>query len=220
MDCATSRLLLDRFLDLYDAIMEVHSQTTERLARLKSRRTRSPSDASLEDSLDVSLYSPLYHNVEMRNGLSLREGRTDFAVSVIDSQSTPSNSRSPLNADHLTVITSVASSLTLRYEELALLLLRGVIERYLLKVNPCQNNKRETLPPSYTTNAKTYTTNQWKEVMQLARGHSSECTVQVVKLYPQVAVLRAEVQLKLLSKCSSFDLSTNSLSTICIVQSA
>ena len=30
--------------------------------------------------------------------------------------------------------------------------------------------------------------------MVLAREHSSECTVKIVKLYPQIAVLRTEVR--------------------------
>ena len=45
----------------------------------------------------------------------------------------------------------------------------------------------------YTTQANTYTVNQWKDVMLLSRSHSSECTVKIVKLYPQIGVLRSEV---------------------------
>ena len=72
---------------------------------------------------------------------------------------------------------------------------RGLIEQYLLKVNPCQNPERELLDESYMTHGKMYTPNQWKDVMQLARAHSSECTVWLARLYPHVSVLQTEVWL-------------------------
>ena len=131
----------------------------------------------------------------VRNGRALREGRSGFTFNVFDSQSTPSASRSPHISDHLTVITSITMSSTIRHEELALVLLRGLIEQYLLKVNPCQNPERELLDESYMTHGKMYTPNQWKDVMQLARAHSSECTVWLARLYPHVSVLQTEVWL-------------------------
>ena len=78
------------------------------------------------------------------------------------------------------------------------------MERLYLQLNPCQDVSRgldlkvgsesqSVLPVSYTTQARSYSVNQWKEVMQLCRAHSSECTVMIVKLYPQIATLRSEL---------------------------
>lgn len=195
MSHATNRRQLDSLLDIYDEINVVYLENKKRLAHLKtSRRSHVASDVGLdEDAFDVGLYSQLFQNVEARNGRALREGRSGFTFNVFDSQSTPSASRSPHTSDHLTVITSITMSSTIRHEELALVLLRGLIEQYLLKVNPCQNPERELLDESYMTHGKMYTPNQWKDVMQLARAHSSECTVWLARLYPHVSVLQTEV---------------------------
>lgn len=195
MSHATNRQHLDLLLDIYDEINVVYLENKKRLAHFKtSRRSHLASDETLdEDALDVAGYSQLFQNVEARNGRALREGGAGLSFNVFDSQSTPSASRSPHVSDHLTVLTSVTSSSTIRHEELALVLLRGLIERYMLKVNPCQNPEREMLDESYMTHGKMYTPNQWKDVMQLARAHSSECTVWLARLYPHVAVLQTEV---------------------------
>lgn len=190
-----NRRHLDSLLDIYDEINVVYLENKKRLAHLKAtRRSHVASDVGLdEDSLDVGLYSQLFQNVEARNGRALQEGSSGFSFNVFDSHSTPSISRSPHISDHLTVITSITTSSTIRHEELALVLLRGLIEQYMLKVNPCQNPNRELLDDSYMTHGKMYTPNQWKDVMQLARSHSSECTVCLTRLYPHVSTLQSEV---------------------------
>lgn len=196
MPLEKDKVILQKYVYLYEHINEIHQQNKRKVAqkRAKKRMNVEISEEDSENIPELLMYSSLYRAAERRNNLTLSEMEaSERFTGVFDTQSQPQSTKSPLPSDHLSVITSTNESSTFRFEELCLILLRGVMERLVLQLNPCQESSRETLPAVYTTQAKSYSGNQWKEVMQLCRSHSSECTTMIVRLYPQVPVLRTEL---------------------------
>ena len=104
-----------------------------------------------------------------------------------------SNTSTNNTSDGFSAVTSITDQTSLQHEELCLILLRGVMERLILQLDPCQHDNNEKDYTSFTTQSKTYTSTQWKDVMQLAQDHSAECAVQIAKLYPQVPELRSKL---------------------------
>lgn len=189
-------MILQKYVFLYEHINEVHQQNKRQVAQRRAKRKMNmeTSEEDSENLPELLMYSYLYRAAERRNNLTLSEvDSSEHFTGVFDSQSQTQPTKSPLPSDHLSVITSTNESSSFRFEELCLILLRGVMERLVLQLNPCQESSRETLPTVYTTQAKNYSVNQWKEVMQLCRTHSSECTIVIVHLYPQIPVLRTEL---------------------------
>ena len=198
---------LQKYTKLYKEITKVHQQNKGVITQRKARRrvNMDLSDEETENLPELSLYSSLYRSAELRNHLTPSDiDSVEQSIGVFDTQSQHLSSKSPLASAPLSVITATNDSSSFRFEELCLILLRGVMERLYLQLNPCQDVSRgldlkvgsesqSVLPVSYTTQARSYSVNQWKEVMQLCRAHSSECTVMIVKLYPQIATLRSEL---------------------------
>ena len=207
MPLEKAKSTLQKYTKLYKEITKVHQQNKGVITQRKARRrvNMDLSDEETENLPELSLYSSLYRSAELRNHLTPSDiDSVEQSIGVFDTQSQHHSSKSPLASDHLSVITSTNDSSSFRFEELCLILLRGVMERLYLQLNPCQDVSRgldlkvgsesqSVLPVSYTTQARSYSVNQWKEVMQLCRAHSSECTVMIVKLYPQIATLRSEL---------------------------
>lgn len=214
--------LLQKYLDLFHFIEDSHQEKKQQLVQEKSKRKYNPeqSPMSTPDLPNLSQFSIPFMAIQKRTAVTT-SGYPSVSMAetmgIYDSQLLHTTSKTPRSAgmtptgsvgnnnytsntsntnhlsDHLSVMTSVADQTALRHEELCLVLLRGVMERLVLQLNPCQQADRETLPPSFTTQAKTYTANQWKDVMELAQSHSAECTIKIAKLYPQVSIVRSEL---------------------------
>ena len=150
-------MILQKYVFLYEHINEVHQQNKRQVAQRRAKRKMNmeTSEEDSENLPELLMYSYLYRAAERRNNLTLSEvDSSEHFTGVFDSQSQTQPTKSPLPSDHLSVITSTNESSSFRFEELCLILLRGVMERLVLQLNPCQESSRETLPTVYTTQAK------------------------------------------------------------------
>ena len=130
-------------LFLYDCVQEIHlkSKETIRSKRLIKKKTSQQEEIDEEEEKEIEdVYSTslLYQSLQKRNGLICHDQQQLSFSTILDSHSYLSGSRGVM-ADHLTVLTSTNSSSTIRFEELCLILLRGVMERLSLQISPCQN---------------------------------------------------------------------------------
>lgn len=119
---------------IYDHIEEVHLKNKEML-RAKKLKHATEEESESESEFDTAFCLTL---LQRRNGLIDRDQST-INMHVIDTQSQLHSSHTPTIADHLTVVTSTNTSSVIRFEELCLILLRGVMERLSLQISPCQN---------------------------------------------------------------------------------
>ena len=128
-------------LFLYDCVQEIHlkSKETIRSKRLIKKKTSQQEEIDEEEKEIEDVYSTslLYQSLQKRNGLICHDQQLSYSH-ILDSQSLLAGSKGII-VDHLTVLTSTNSSSTIRFEELCLILLRGVMERLSLQISPCQN---------------------------------------------------------------------------------
>ena len=129
-------------LSLYDYVQEIHLKSKEtirskRLIKKKTSQQQEEDNEDNEEKEDIYSTSLLYQSLQKRNGLICHDQQLSYSH-ILDSQSLLTGSKGII-VDHLTVLTSTNSSSTIRFEELCLILLRGVMERLSLQISPCQN---------------------------------------------------------------------------------
>ena len=135
------KTVVEKMMFLFKELSEIHA-ANKKLLSLRNAKKRVEEEDEEEDN--VVFFSSLYASLQKRNGLAGRECTSSDNSGVFDTQSLSGSLHTPLQSDHLSVIASTSES-PIRYEELCLILLRGVMERLVLQLNPCMESSRETV---------------------------------------------------------------------------
>ena len=131
--------VVEKMMFLFKQLNEIHASNKKLLSQRNAKKR-----AEEEEEDNVVFFSSLYASLQRRNGLAGRESASADPSGVFDTQSLSGSLHTPLQSDHLSVIASTSES-PIRYEELCLILLRGVMERLVLQLNPCMESSRETV---------------------------------------------------------------------------
>lgn len=135
------KTIVEKMMFLCKELNEIHIANKKLLSRRNSKKRGEEEE---EEDEDVFFFSSLYASLQKRNGLAGREFTSSNTSGVFDMQSLSGSLYASLQSDHLSVIASTCES-PIRYEELCLILLRGVMERLVLQLNPCMESSRETV---------------------------------------------------------------------------
>ena len=153
MDAEGVKGVVEKMMFLFDRFNEIHTQNKKVLSLRKAKKNAAMESAEpLQEEENLGYYSALYASLEKRNGMAVKESPSGNA-GVFDTQSFQGSSQSVRQTDHLSVITSTNGSSMIRYEELCLILLRGVMERLVLQLNPCQEAAREVVQDDHGVEA-------------------------------------------------------------------
>lgn len=129
---------------LFKQLSEIHTANKKLLSLRNAKKHKEEEEEEEEEEDNVVFFSSLYASLQRRNGLAGRESASADPSGVFDTQSLSGSLHTLLQSDHLSVIASTSES-PIRYEELCLILLRGVMERLVLQLNPCMESSRETV---------------------------------------------------------------------------
>ena len=135
--------VVEKMMFLFKQLSKIHAANKKLLSQRNAKKHKEEEEEEEEED-NVVFFSSLYASLQRRNGLAGRESASADPSGVFDTQSLSGSLHTPLQSDHLSVIASTSES-PIRYEELCLILLRGVMERLVLQLNPCMESSRETV---------------------------------------------------------------------------
>lgn len=136
--------VVEKMMFLFKQLSKIHTANKKLLSLRNAKKHKEEEEEEEEEEDNVVFFSSLYASLQRRNGLAGRESASADPSGVFDTQSLSGSLHTPLQSDHLSVIASTSES-PIRYEELCLILLRGVMERLVLQLNPCMESSRETV---------------------------------------------------------------------------